>query len=328
MSSRLVLYLMASSFLESLANVFSTGIGIYPVTDPLCKAQGVIMQFAQQSEFCWIVAIAVHLFLGLFLHKRPKRKYEIITICIVLSLATIYTILPATTGDYGASGVWCWITSTSTGFIWRLIAFYVPLFLDIVIVIVLYALVFHSARSIFSNATLSDLVSTTSKKPGIPILRRLAAYPIILVLVWIFPILNRIQNWVNPDNQIFVLVLLQVLTAPLFGFINSMFYTFDASLSTRYRNTLRKHGMCTKCVGTSEEEVHQDDEADKYLDEVASSMESSGSGVVPAVSVASGSTTGTGHASTGSTGPDDHSYLPEMDVSVVTGASSKTGSNS
>lgn len=62
--------------------------------------------------------IAVHLFVGLVLHKRPKRKYEIVYHCVVWGMASVFMVLPGTTRfvqglysfnifrDYGPAGVW------------------------------------------------------------------------------------------------------------------------------------------------------------------------------------------------------------------------------
>lgn len=77
-----------------------------------------------------------------------------------------------------------------------------------------------------------------------------------------------LQGFFSQFKQIFALYLLQVLTAPLFGFWNSVFYTFDIALGSRYRNALRQHGCCLKCVGTSEENVEADDYADNFVDEM------------------------------------------------------------
>eukprot|EP01106_Pelomyxa_sp_JSP_P002517 TRINITY_DN13814_c0_g1_i1.p1 TRINITY_DN13814_c0_g1~~TRINITY_DN13814_c0_g1_i1.p1 ORF type:complete len:198 (+),score=60.24 TRINITY_DN13814_c0_g1_i1:292-885(+) len=149
------------------------------------------------------------------------------------------------------------------GYVWRLVVFYLPLFMYILFEIVIYVIVFRSATKIFSQVKFSDTFSAKAKQtPGLAILRRLVVYPIIFVLVWIFPITNRIQNWANPDHNIFALFLLQVLTAPAFGLCNSLFYTYDIALLTRYRNTLRQHGCCANCLSKTEEAVEQDDVAD------------------------------------------------------------------
>ncbi|KAH3745422.1 slime mold cyclic amp receptor protein [Pelomyxa schiedti] len=294
LSSRLVLYLMASSGAAAAVNLMGLGIGINPTETPLCKAQGVTLQFFQQAQFLWVCAIAIHLFIGLVLHKHPKRIYEITCHIVIWTLASIYTILPATTKDYGPAGVWCWIKGEDddkSGFIWRLAVFYIPLFSYVLLVFVIYGMSFRAAQRVFRKVSIGDILCSKKKTPGLAILQRLAIYPLIFVVVWLFPVINRIQNWINPDDEIFGLVLMQVLTAPLFGFWNSVFYSLDIALGTRYLNALRRRRICTCCVGTELEMVEQDDFADNYLVDMDLTSASSATGdtpkssVVPSISV-------------------------------------------
>jgi len=56
---------------------------------------------------------------------------------------------------------------------------------------------------------------------------RLSRYPLIFIILWIFPIINRIQNWVQDDDGIFFLVLMHALCTSIQGFINSVTYCVD-----------------------------------------------------------------------------------------------------
>lgn len=54
------------------------------------------------------------------------------------------------------------------------------------------------------------------------------------MVLYICPTINRIYNWISNDD-IFFLYLLQVLTAPLLGFVNSLVYGLDEDLRRKYR---------------------------------------------------------------------------------------------
>jgi hypothetical protein len=45
--------------------------------------------------------------------------------------------------------------------------------------------------------------------------QRLAYYPLILLVVWMVPTANRIQNFVDPDRPLFWLYFIHVLTSSL-----------------------------------------------------------------------------------------------------------------
>ncbi|KAH3765518.1 slime mold cyclic amp receptor protein [Pelomyxa schiedti] len=282
-ASRLVLYLLASSLVASLANLLSIGIGAKPELDPLCIAQAIIMQFGQVMEFAWVTAIAVHLLWGLVLKKGTTLKFEIILLGFVYFGAFLLTILPCLTSDYGPAGYWCWITSADKlGHMWQLVAFYVPLSCCTTVMIVIYVLVFRMAYKTFAKSRMSLLLARNGPRTSYQIMmQQLAIYPVVFVLVWIFPMVNRIQNWIS-DNDVFILYLLQVCTAPLLGFFNSIFYAYDLSLFSKLRNTLRHHRVCECCCGGG-----------PPLDEMRpeSSKQLTGTGMATSESLSGGSTT-------------------------------------
>jgi hypothetical protein len=53
---------------------------------------------------------------------------------------------------------------------------------------------------------------------------RLARYPLIFILLWIFPIINRIENLIAGDDGVFFLVLMHTICISLQGTINSLAY--------------------------------------------------------------------------------------------------------
>jgi len=59
---------------------------------------------------------------------------------------------------------------------------------------------------------------------------RLTRYPLIFVLMWIFPIINRVQNWVAGDDGVFWLTLLHTICISIQGTLNSIAYCIDEDI--------------------------------------------------------------------------------------------------
>ena len=65
----------------------------------------------------------------------------------------VLTILPMFTGSYGPAGVWCWIQKTGIANVWRFVTFYVPLYLCIIIMLVMYAIIIRTVRKVMQGQT-------------------------------------------------------------------------------------------------------------------------------------------------------------------------------
>jgi len=123
------------------------------------------------------------------------------------------TTLPFLVDDaYGFNGLWCWLTDKQGKIFWWTV-FYGPLICIWFIVIILYIMIYRTARLNLENVN----ITSEYKKYTNAILKLSRAYPAIFVIFYIIPLVNRFQNSISPNN-IFILVLLQVITAPLMGF--------------------------------------------------------------------------------------------------------------
>eukprot|EP01105_Mastigella_eilhardi_P007098 TRINITY_DN18548_c0_g1_i1.p1 TRINITY_DN18548_c0_g1~~TRINITY_DN18548_c0_g1_i1.p1 ORF type:complete len:338 (-),score=104.84 TRINITY_DN18548_c0_g1_i1:61-1002(-) len=235
-AARLLFYLMASTLASNIFNLLSLDlkhIGIEPHDSVICTIQGAGLQWSQQAVFCWVCVMATHLFIKVVLRRRPGVWLEVNYHIIVWSIATVLTIIPVAEPQGYGPGVWCGVVNSN----WRLLSFYVPLFVYIGYLLLAYLCVFIAARKMLHGIKLRHLLSLSHSSPDITkivaLLRRLAIYPAIFVAVWIFPIINRIQNSADPNHKVFVLYLLQSLTSPGFGFYNAVFYAYDARLVQR-----------------------------------------------------------------------------------------------
>ncbi|KAJ3433527.1 g protein-coupled receptor [Anaeramoeba flamelloides] len=60
--------------------------------------------------------------------------------------------------------------------------------------------------------------------------KRLTKYLLIFTCVWLFGVVNRTQNFINPKNPIYSFYFIQSLTNPLQGFSMALFYCFGENL--------------------------------------------------------------------------------------------------
>lgn len=142
------------------------------------------------------------------------------------------SIIPLIAGAYGPAGVWCWIKKTGSALPLRFVTFYVPLYIMIAIMIYLYTVVIRTVND--TMAAGQNDIEDSDRKRATTALARLRLYPIIFMVLYIAPTINRIYNWISNDD-IFVLYLGQVMTAPLLGFVNSLAYGLDEDLRRKYR---------------------------------------------------------------------------------------------
>ena len=63
------------------------------------------------------------------------------------------------------------------------------------------------------------------------VMRRLCAYPLILIVCWTFGSINRLQNSFNPDHPSIGLFYCHMILSNLNGLFNAMAYGFNDSLT-------------------------------------------------------------------------------------------------
>jgi len=187
-----------------------------------CIAQGALLQFSSVASFGWITIIAVDLSLVVFVNVTPKR--ELFYHFAVWSFALLAMGLPFSTHGYGIAGLWCWL-AWEKGQIWRWVIYYIPLFVCMILVSTIFFYLFYLAKLKLVNTSTKSEVQTEPVQQNLAnnLLFKLAAYPLIFWICYIFSIINRIYDLVSP-NESFALFLLESLTTPLIGFLNALAY--------------------------------------------------------------------------------------------------------
>ncbi|EGG21540.1 G-protein-coupled receptor family protein [Cavenderia fasciculata] len=197
--------------------------------ETFCTIQASGIQFCELAALCWSSCI-VFTFLSVVLNnkktsKAPETNFKIFHFVSwgvpLLSLIPCYVF-----GLFGPlTGPWCWISNPGV----RLLV-YIP----------------GLAIVLFITISYVYLRIKLGKQDGYGFITGRFFYFILASLICQLPsLVNRVQNYLYPQNPIFVLYLLQSIFQPLQGFINSMVYgIIDEYFFGTYREFFSCFGCC------------------------------------------------------------------------------------
>lgn len=231
-SRKLVLYLS----LADMGNAVFMFMGVPGDGTPLCYAQAIGVSVFELATVLWTFFIALTMFLIVVKHHMHVERYEGIFHACVWGFSVLMSLLPLSTDSVGSAGAWCWLRDDDTGTLWRLLQFFVPLWLVFVVSALLNILTFVEVRRSMrqfavTDASSRELISAST--------RRMGMYPILLLIVFAFATVNRIQNWVDPTNPLLWLFGLHGFFAALLGSLNAIVYFQDVSMRREVRNYFR-----------------------------------------------------------------------------------------
>ena len=209
---KLVFMVSCSDIIHSVAKL----LGDPEDKSTQCYVQAILSQFSLISSIGWVLAIAVTLW-GMFVVSWPvgepsfdNRLFVRSGVC-VFSVALIFTLIPLWGDHYGDSGGWCWIDASNTGQLMRLSVLYVPLWICVVAICIMYnqivtrlstmarlgapnAVAANEAAECcecFSSIVLVLRGDKTRRddlhfSSMLRVIRRLSMYPLVLIVCWTF----------------------------------------------------------------------------------------------------------------------------------------------
>jgi hypothetical protein len=180
------------------------------------------------------LAIAVTLFRITVRHASnlETRQWIFFGLCWILPMGL--AALPYSTWSYADNGAWCWISSTTIGHVWWWATFYGPLWLAFALLIGLYTAILVNARRTLKQLSIAKKTGARNR-----LLRRLFAYPLAFVIVWVPPTVERVQELVSDDVN-FPLYATLGFFLPLKGFSNTCAaFLFDPAASWLPRPEMR-----------------------------------------------------------------------------------------
>lgn len=205
--------------------------------DMLCVIQATTLQYFEIASVLWGVCVAITLVLFFNRDDLSPRMTIFHMICWGIPVPVITVCLYMDLFGY-AGATWCWISNPQ----YRLMAYLPCLLFSFINFISFIYLIYKSAG-----------------ESGIYVSFRRKIYSYLLAsFICVLPALaNRIQNWIQPHNQIFILFFMQALFQPLQGFVNSLVYGLT---DEHYYAQYRKWKLFRKLAPTSALNINTNDD--------------------------------------------------------------------
>ena len=221
--------------LMSLADVGKSICNSHPAY--LLPPNGVFCYIAAAGDtFCslasvlWSSVIALSMYITVVRNNPSVEQYQRYFHVYCWCLPLIIMPLPFSTDNYGPAQGWCWISADKgslwLGTLWRLLAFYGPLWVIIPFNIYSYAKViqiikFSSIVSLNEDVEMRDTL-----------IRRLRFYPAILILCYTPVTIKRIYDFIDPEEDNFTLSIIAATMMCLNGLCNALIYGLTDSVKS------------------------------------------------------------------------------------------------
>lgn len=218
-SQRLILYLTIAAFFDTIGYM----MGKLTVDGPRCDFEAWWMTYFDWTVLAWTSCITFDLYMLLTRRKIIAHwKYHII--CWIVPL--IISVLPFIGDNYGPAGAWCWIKHSSPA--WRFCIWYIPLFLTIIAMLVLWSrtIYLHKRNTPLPGGqdVNSEMMRTLIEED----MKTLRWYPLVYLLLSFFPLILRIHNAFTAEGQdVYFLWIMTAITAPLQGACNAVVFGLD-----------------------------------------------------------------------------------------------------
>ncbi len=238
-TQRLILYLA----LAAIISAFFTMLHIVQRVSPnwVCVSTAYLDQTASWSVLIAVVCITINLALVVLFHRNTER-FEIAYVLFIFVFPLSYSWIPFINEAYGRAGAWCWIRSEDDnchnwtyGSVLQLILWYLPLYVLFAIIMVVYIIILVKLRR--DRRRWTGNFDPTAKKTEKMIqkeVRPLLWFPFIYLLLYLIPLINRIQDAAT-DEPVLALWILTALLFPLQGGFVTLAFTLDPDTFKRLR---------------------------------------------------------------------------------------------
>ena len=242
---RLILYLSVAVFLNSLSvvlrlqRVAALGGGQDESLHPLCVFTAFADQTTSWSTLIAISCISCCLLLNVVL-LRPMESLEKLYVVLIFVFPLTFNWIPFINNYYGEAGAWCWIRnqdencqSVKFGNHLRFIFWYIPLYVFLVVVLIMYFYILYRVRKLSRQwEGKFDPASKVAKSKMVKEFRPLIWYPLIYLIWGIFPTMNRIHGAFS-DEPSLTLWILHAFFSPLRGGFIALAYALDGQTVRR-----------------------------------------------------------------------------------------------
>ena len=234
---RLVLYLSIAALISSLSMVLRLHRIWYQQQTEALKAVCIVSAFTNQTS-TWsllmaFTAITFTLLTAVVFQKSTARLEWIYVIMIFLFPLT-YNWIPFLYDTYGQAGAWCWIrnvnyddncTEHEFGTILQYALWYGTGYglMTILLLVYIFILVCVLRQKLKRQDTATKEAQEKLHQEVLPLL----FYPICVLMLNIFPLINRIYGTVTKGDPVYALWILHAALSPLQGGFIALIYVLD-----------------------------------------------------------------------------------------------------
>lgn len=222
-----------------------------------CNLLAVLDQAGAIGVILWNFNLSTELFVTVVLHGKMKsnimtsllaNKFIVKHVFAIVGI-TIFSLVPLAADQYGQVGSFCWIKENSDNDdAFRFAFFYGPLWIVVVWEVFVY---FQIVRVFRSLQELGILTSGYAEKAN-KVLNALGLYPLMLMLAWFFPTINRIQNSADRNDPVYWLYMAQAVSMHLQGLMFAcVFFFHDPQVFCEIRRQTQhvgEQGCCAQPV--------------------------------------------------------------------------------
>ena len=250
---RLIFYLSTAVLLNSLSvvlrlqRVAALGGRSVEHLHPLCVLTAFIDQTTSWSTLIAICCITSSLLVNVVL-LRSVETLEKVYIALIFGVPLLFNWIPFINESYGEAGAWCWIRNKDEdcqnfGNSLRFILWYIPLYVVLVILIAVYIVILYRVRKLQQHWDGKfDPSSKHMRDKMRKEFRPLIWYPLIYLILGVFPTINRIHGAFISEPSL-TLWILHALFSPLRGGFIALAYALDGQT---VRRLLSDHSVvCT-----------------------------------------------------------------------------------
>ena len=242
---RLILYLSIAVFLNSLSVVLrlqrTVALGGHSddKLHPLCVFTAFADQTTSWSTLIAISCITCCILLNVVL-LRPVEALEKFYVALIVVLPLSFNWVPFIKGSYGEAGAWCWIKGQDDdcqqklfGVYLRFILWYIPLYIVLFVILVAYLYILYRVKRLRGHWDGKyDPSNKTTREKMMKEFRPLIWYPLIYLILGVFPTINRIHGAFF-DEPSLALWILHAFFSPLRGGFVALAYALDGQTVRR-----------------------------------------------------------------------------------------------
>lgn len=242
-SQRLILYLTIAGILSSIATILhrvDSDLQRTPAISRFCAFAGFVEQVTSWIFLNANATITFYVFANVVLKKSTERL-EVLYVLFIFFFPLTFNWIPFTATAYGQAGAWCWIRSDNFDCTpynhgrWMIFSlWFIPLYSILVVLVVMYLVVLCSLHRMSKEWTNDPTIEAREMRNKIKYdIIPLLAYPFIKIILSIPALMNRVQNFINPNEPILALWYMSALAFPLQGGLIAIAYALDPDTRKR-----------------------------------------------------------------------------------------------